>query len=231
MLLIGFGFLANAQSLRLFKEDSTVINNNDVVDVILNGEEEVNTYVGYENLTNQQIGFYVKKEVLSFNDDGNVMLLFCIGNCYTGVSSELVTIEPNAVIPANHSMAFHATYQGRPSDALVKYTFQNAENEDDCISFTIKYKTGVGIPQNEIANKLQASPNPATNNVSINYTTASNKSSLVIKNLTGKEIYRTELQEGTSNLNLNISDFPAGVYFYGIEVGGKMICTKKLLIK
>ena len=53
LLLIGFGFLANAQSLRLFKEDSTVINNNDVVDVILNGEEEVNTYVGYENLTNQ----------------------------------------------------------------------------------------------------------------------------------------------------------------------------------
>jgi hypothetical protein len=57
-----------------------------------------------------------------------------------------------------------------------------------------------------------------------------NNSSLVIKNLAGKEVYRTSV--GTAGAkHVDISSMPAGVYFYGIESDGKMLCTKKLLVK
>lgn len=232
VFLAFIAFAANAQSLRLIRENGTTVGNNDIIEVVLDGtQEEVNTYIGYENLTDQQVGFYVKKEVFAFDDHVNPIITFCIGNCYTGDLSELTTVEPNTTVAPSDLYAFHSSYLGDPSNASVRYTFYNAENESDRVSFTINYKYGVGIRQADAAGKLLASPNPATTNVTVSYTAPSGNSDIVIKNLTGKEVFRTGINGGTGSVRINVTEFAAGVYFYGIESDGKMVCTKKLLVK
>ena len=77
---------------------------------------------------------------------------------------------------------------------------------------------------------LRAYPNPAVNMVNIDYVALDNHTSLVIKNLAGKEVYRTPVSH-SGKKQVDVSKFYAGVYFYGLETDGKMLCTKKLLIK
>lgn len=232
LVFIAIGFLANAQSLRLIKEDGSYVTNNETIEVNLpNGENETDTYFGYENLTSQGFGFYVKKEVLSFEGNDNSMILFCIGNCYEGDLSALITVGANQVVTATDPMAFHSSFQGRPAKATVKYTFYAADNESDCVSFTINYKDGSGIRQADMVKSLQASPNPATNFVTVSFAAPSADSYIVIKNLTGKEVYREQVNGNSGRQSINLNGFSAGMYLYGIESDGKMLCTKKLLIK
>jgi len=52
----------------------------------------------------------------------------------------------------------------------------------------------------------------------------------VIKNLTGKEVYRAAVSN-VGRKQINVTSFSPGVYLYGIEADGRMMCTKKLLVK
>ena len=57
------------------------------------------------------------------------------------------------------------------------------------------------------------------------------QANLVIKNLTGAVVSRQPLSE-TGKSYVNLSDFRSGVYFYGLEdKSGRMLCTKKLLVR
>lgn len=229
ILFVAVCFIGNAQSLRIFSDDRTLANN-DTIDVVVEGRDEIETYLGYENLTDQQVGFYVRKEIINYNPD-NTTILFCIGMCYDGEMSALLEIGAGLTVATTDGNAFHSSYVGSGSPALVKYTFFNADDESDCVSFYINYTTGVGITQADLVKGLRASPNPASQQVAINYVTPDQESYLVIKNLTGKEVYRTRLESRSGKKFVSLSDFSAGVYFYGVEAKGKMVCTKKLLVK
>ena len=53
---------------------------------------------------------------------------------------------------------------------------------------------------------------------------------LVIRNLLGSEVYRQAVQ-GEGRVVVSTSDLAAGIYVYGIEEKGRMLITKKLLVK
>ena len=82
----------------------------------------------------------------------------------------------------------------------------------------------------EIQNTVSVYPNPAVNTVSIDYVAPGNNTNLVIKNLAGREVYRAPVSQ-SGKKQVDVSKFYAGMYFYGLESDGKMLCTKKLLIK
>ena len=221
--------MLNAQSIKLFYA-SQVLNDNDTIQEILyDDENEINTFVGYQNTTGNAIEFRVRKDVLLLNEE-TTDILFCLGECYTGNLSLPISLGANENVPANAENAFHATYTGCKDAALVKYTFYNTENESDKVSFYIHYSEGTGLRENEMQVSLRAYPNPAVNTVSIDYVAPGNNTSLVIKNLAGREVYRTPVGQ-SGKKQVNVSKFYAGMYFYGLESDGKMLCTKKLLIK
>ena len=221
--------MLNAQSIKLFY-GSQVLNDNDtIMEILYDDENEINTFVGYQNTTNSPIEFRVSKEALILNQE-TTDILFCIGECYTGNLSQPISLGANETVPANAGNAFHATYTGCKDAALVKYTFYNTQNESDKVSFYICYSVGTGLRESETQVSLRAYPNPAVNTVSIDYVAPDNHTSLVIKNLAGKEVYRTPVSY-SGKKQVDISKFYAGMYFYGLESDGKMLCTKKLLIK
>ena len=162
------------------------------------------------------------------NEEADMM--FCIGDCYTGVLSQPQSLAAGQIVSESDPLAFHAIYSGSNQPALVKYTFFLTNNENDKISFYIAFGSGSSIRPNDMVKILNAYPNPATRVVNIDYAAPSSDAHLVIKNLTGREVYRTPVSQ-TGKKQVDISGFNAGVYLYGVEAGGKMICTKKLLVK
>lgn len=229
LLLVMSALVVNAQSIKLFY-NSQVLNNNDTIqELLISDENEISTYVGYKNVSSSLIEFRVRKDILFLNEE-TTDLVFCLGNCYTGSLSLPIDLDSEEMIPSDNPNAFHATYTGAKDAALVKFTFFNTEDETDQISFYIHYSEGTGLRENEIQTSLRAYPNPAVSTVNIDYVAPDNHTCLVIKNLAGKEVYRTPVSFNGKK-QLDVSKFNAGMYFYGLESDGKMLCTKKLLIK
>ena len=221
--------MVNAQSIKLFYHSQELNNNDTIVEFLIGQENEINTFVGYQNMTGSPVEFQVRKEVLQLNEE-TTDILFCIGECYTGNLSQPVTLGANEMVPSDNLNAFHATYTGGTDPAVVKFTFFLPDNESDKVSFVIRYSNGTGVKDVDIQKSLRAYPNPAVNSVNIDYAAPNNHSYLVVKNLTGKEMFRTPI-DAVGKMRLDISQYAAGVYFYGVESDGKMLCTKKLLVK
>ena len=219
----------NAQSIRIL-DHATPLNDGDTIKVPLADlDGEINTYLGYQNMTNDDLSFRVRKEQLVINEE-TTDIVFCLGQCYTGEFSSVLTLNAGETVPDSDEDAFHATYAGTGDAALIRFTFFLTDNENDKVSFYIAYVEGNGFSQNDMVKALSAYPNPATRVVNIEYVAPSADAYLVIKNLTGREVYRTPVNQAGKK-QVDISQFNPGVYFYGVESKGKMLCTKKLLVK
>lgn len=229
LLVLMSALIANAQTIRIL-HNGNALNDCDTVFVPVdeNGDQ-VDAFLGYQNLSNNAIEFQVRKEVISIPQDADMM--FCIGDCYTGNLSQPQTLAAGQIVSSDdHQYAFHAIYSGSSESALVKYTFFLTNDENDKISFFIAYSTSSSLKPADMTKILSAYPNPASRVVNIEYAAPSTNANLVIKNLTGREVYRTAVSQ-TGKKQVDISQFSPGVYLYGVEVNGKMLCTKKLLVK
>jgi hypothetical protein len=84
------------------------------------------------------------------------------------------------------------------------------------------------ISENNI--KLSAYPNPASNNVVVNYSIPKN-GSLVMYDLVGKEVAKYSLTKNEKKLNINVNNFKSGVYFYAVMIDNKALKTERLIVK
>jgi hypothetical protein len=80
-----------------------------------------------------------------------------------------------------------------------------------------------------------AVPNPAGQvthiDVLLNETDAERKALLIIRNTSGREIYRSAvLKAGTNSLEVDVNSWEPGIYFYSLTTEGKVLDTKKLSI-
>jgi hypothetical protein len=54
---------------------------------------------------------------------------------------------------------------------------------------------------------------------------------LVVFDLKGQELSRQNLEVGTGTAQINTSKWTAGVYIYAIEVEGKTLARKKMVVQ
>lgn len=230
IFMLSLGFSAYAQSLQL-KHDGQLIHNNDTIVAMVSAKGEVNTFVEYANVINDDVFFKVRKEEISV--DPNHIITFCVGGqCYSGNQSiELFLTEGGSVTIDNTAEVFHSTlnYSSASGSSLVKYTFFNTDDEGDATSFYVHYVPGTGVNSQEQEVALSAYPIPASTGVNISYKTNGN-GQLVIRDLTGRDLYRQDVNAKGKTF-VNTSSFAPGIYFYGIEKNGRMICSKKMMIK
>jgi hypothetical protein len=73
-------------------------------------------------------------------------------------------------------------------------------------------------------------PNPASNQVSINYNISQTQSTIEIKNLLGQVQRVLPVVAGSKNINISVADMPEGIYFVTLKSGGNIIDTKRLMI-
>lgn len=236
LLLVTISLSAFSQDL-IIRYEGTVYDNNDTIYAVPTLINADNTYfVDIENTTSQNLGIMVSRENIQLLNGASTQ--FCVGeSCYTGDASSFPQII-NAGENYSHAnygeQAFHIFYNpnGNYGISLLKYTLFDQTNPTISSIFYIYLDNTQSIQNNSLSATLNAYPNPATNRVTIEHNLNSNygKSQLVIRNITGAELYSTPIN-GSSKTNVSLENFTAGIYFYSIENQGKSIATKKLIIK
>ena len=118
--------------------------------------------------------------------------------------------------------------------SFVRFVFANEDNYDDNASITFKLVYDpTSIVSTAMATKMRAYPNPASDNVTIEYAYSGNSDNvkLVVKNMLGTTLLTKKLDANGNKVKVDVSEYNAGIYFYSIEADGRPLITKKLLVK
>jgi hypothetical protein len=58
-----------------------------------------------------------------------------------------------------------------------------------------------------------------------------NAGSVIIRNLLGSVVKKSALTNAEGKLSVFTGDFPEGIYFYSLDMDGKTMITRKLIIR
>lgn len=235
-LVFTFTFV-DAQNISFIFNDSAIANG-DTVTVLLTSQQiasqsynvpfKVHNNTSEDFMQNNSTGHRLKCVTVSDNPTA-VIAAMCADVCVTGNVSGSYNLSANSTTGFNYTvdLEFPAGVTSF-TDYLKLSSGTNASNYDNDGYIYLKVTTGSteGIADAEKAAKLNAYPNPATSQVSINYNLVRN-GRLSVYNMLGNEVYSLDLSAGEGTAQINVSSLPKGVYVYGIQ-GSAM---KRLVIK
>jgi hypothetical protein len=228
---------AYAQSLTLSYE-GTAVNNGDTVEVVVPVlNEPTKCYLDIANDSEEDITVRVYKNELEMVEGAIASLCFA-GACYdptVSVSVRTVVIPALGTLPHSAPEGFHMEYQTpMAGTSFIQFVFENVNDSEDqaVIVFKLVYDP-TSVMSMAVATKMRAYPNPASENVTIEYAYNGNSKAvkLVIKNLVGTTLYSKKLDVNNNKTKVDLSEYSSGIYFYSIEADGKPLITKKLLVK
>jgi hypothetical protein len=248
LLLIGIiillSFEAKSQSIRLLNEQENEDITGDTVTVQYepgddHGYTEISIFIHVKNTSSKSMEMCVKKT--EFNIANDEFHSFCFaGYCYD--SSRFVSQYTSIVDPDSIDVSFSGHYRfddllHKPTVSLVAYTFYDVSNPSDSAIVYVKYRTLLpdGIDEYTCCSTglFQAKPDPAYDNVSINYQLnmfQNGKTRLVVSNIMNPNVMEQQITENNGEINLDVSKWLPGVYFYSIIVGKDVIKTNKLVV-
>jgi hypothetical protein len=222
-----------SQSLALADSTGPVANNSTLTMHGHVNDAEITSYIFVKNTTSATIGVKVKK--VEINLVSGSVNSFCWGLCFPPnvyVSPDPLNINAHATDSTDFSG--HYTPNGFEGISTIRYVFFNQANSSDSVCVNIAYDAlYVGITNQTVKNILSgAYPNPANNTVNFEYSlNTDNEGSVVIRNLTGTIVKKSELTSSENKLSVFTGDLPEGIYFYSLDINGKSLITRKLIIR
>jgi carboxypeptidase T len=116
-----------------------------------------------------------------------------------------------------------------------QYTVGDGFYFDDMTVTVVDLETGIpGNIQSSGINKISIQPNPASGKVIMHYSienTVPVNASLLIYNFSGKIVYQRALPNVEDAVNWDVSQWPAGMYFYAVRSDQNIIASGKLIVK
>ena len=190
------------------------------------------------NTGTQPIDLKVRSKVISqvAGTENN----FCWGiNCYP----PFVTISPDAETLAagatNNSFKGDDTPNGYAGITTIRYTFFRAVNATDSVHVTVRFDAtsavlgtrkdlngggiSIGMPQPNPANEMTT--------IAFNLPASSRNNKLRIFNAIGGLVKEVAITQKQGTAIITTSNLANGVYFYTLQVDGRSIETKKLIVK
>lgn len=106
---------------------------------------------------------------------------------------------------------------------------QEKENQDNFYSNELQKDTSK-IDLFDLQ-KLKLYPNPVSNFLFVDYDIVYVKEAkLIIYNSIGAAVYSKKLNEKQDQLKIQVSEFKNGLYFCSLQIDGKLLNTKKILV-
>lgn len=226
-----FTTILYSQSLELTNADTLVVGDANDFD---------NLPHSYANIKNRTFNPLEIKVRLTFEQiaEGH-LIAFCLGMCYPPTDHDITspnsfTIEPGQTTGHND---FYATLEhgGFIGTTIVKFKFFNVNNQDDFVEYRCIFNVIYSSVEDKFLTEVFISepyPNPSDNYIKFNINNLSNLSNPTLKVVgsdgkTYKSIIINSLNE---NIDLNVSELPAGAYFYYCDFNGKKTKPKQFII-
>ncbi len=190
------------------------------------------------NTGTQPLSIKVARKMISevMGSENNI----CWGiNCYppfVSVSPDAETINAGAT---NNSFIGDYTPNNMPGVTIIKYSFFKEVGATDSVHVTVRFDaTASMLSTRKDLNASgvsigAASPNPASNLTSVQFSLPANSrnNKLRIFNAIGGLVKEVELVQKQGTAIITTSNLPNGVYFYTLQVDGRSVETKKLIVR
>ena len=229
-------YFLKAQTLELYNLNDVLLSNGDTisVDSLSSSSDslsfsEMIVYVKVKNISGSQKTVYCEKQPQ--DTVAGTENTFCWGICFlptTYVSPDPLTIESGEV---SSGFSGHYSPKNIAGTSLIKYILNVLHG--DSAWFYIKYNALYNsIANNNFNSNISAPyPNPANNNISINYNISNkNNANILIYNVYGKLEKQISINNLIGVININVSDLPSGIYFCTFNINGEIVKTNKLII-
>lgn len=186
---------------------------------ILVNQEEVPTWFSVKNnSSNQPIKMYRYLNEFIGRVGSDVEKANVSNRCYTDANDPL-TIQPGDI---------HECEEGIPNPTVVVFPTRMAVDSGSGTT------TGISPWEKDLENSLgQNIPNPGSSEVLIPYQlngTSKTATLEIIQMATGRTIQQISLSKEATELKLDISQYPSGVYAYTLQVDGSPVQTLKLVV-
>jgi Secretion system C-terminal sorting domain len=222
-----------SQSLALADSTGHLANNANVTRQGHNMDDEIACYFFVRNTTSSPIDVMVKK--VEFNLVSGSMNTFCWGLCFPPnvyISPTPVTV--NALTTDSIDFSGHYNPLSFAGASMIRYVFFVQSNPNDSVCVNVTYDAlYVGINNHTVKTILSgAYPNPANSTVNFDYSlNTENEGSVIIRNLLGSVVKKSVLIRAEGKLSIFTGDLPEGIYFYSLDVDGKTMITRKLIVR
>lgn len=161
------------------------------------------------------------------------------GLCFSATGYNYTTPGSGAVTPMGDSLAVDAKQQGDGAAAGYEAWLYmvNGDTGEDLDSVKVNYSWDNGsctqsIEESAISHSVSVYPNPASNVLNFAVELGQNNSaSIQVVDMLGKKVLAKRINNNTEKVSFNVSDLNEGVYFYSLNVDGKIIETKKIVVK
>lgn len=149
---------------------------------------------------------------------------------------EVNTLEPGEVFDG---LSFLLEAGMDESRGTVRYLIFDTDNPTNALerelTFHVQGEFPAGImfqrPDMKISN---AYPNPIVSSASIDYsmdTFEDHAARIVVMNLLGNKVMEFELMSGEHSINIPTDELSNGIYFYTLQLDGKNVATKKIVVR
>ncbi|MCF8257181.1 MAG: T9SS type A sorting domain-containing protein [Flavobacteriales bacterium] len=187
---------------------------------------------GVENISGSAVEVKVRSQEVSIVP--GTLNYFCWAQCY----EPGVTLSPTSITlqPGERVNAFYGDYmpQGQAGISSLKYCFFNVANEADSVCSIVRFSASpVGINDPGATarpNISKAYPNPAANDLFIDYVVGEGVGRIDIYSMLGVKVKSLNLTGQQGRLNVNVASLPAGMYLYRLTVNGQEIQTKRFSV-
>lgn len=225
-----------AQNIQLSNNEGIIQNNSEIIQVGSPAISELITYMNVKNTTAASMKILCRKTEMILLDSTEVTMCWG-GACWP--SKINLSPEPTVIAAGATSNEFVGHYSQvlfqhfKPGETVVRWTFFDMDKPSDSTTVVIKYTSWpMNVP--EIAARPEMSgiyPNPASSQANFSLDIPKGTSAtLVIRDMLGKEVFaQKDLSSGINQVNT--SAFNDGIYFCTLMADGKMIETRKLVVK
>lgn len=227
--------LVVTDSLELFDISGNKINNGTLR--ILGSDPNVDVIDGYirlKNNTKSNLQILVHKKInYAVRNTSNV---FCIyPSCYGPMV--FTSTQANTIHSGSVDTSFYCAYYPSGEGGMSSFTFEFYDSishpKPVYAKATIEFAiSATGINENNLTNyRIFPNPSDRVANLEFDLPVGHRKAQLVIRNTLGVIVENTELTDRSGRKAIDVSNYASGFYFYSLVVDGKILLSKKMVVK
>jgi len=219
-------------SIYSFSQSISIISGN--TDVWCTDSTLCSNVATIKNVSPNNVTVKCKRIIVSMQT-GNTNYFCFAGTCFgpgTRVSTTSAAMSPDST---NSTFIGYLNDAGGTQDDTVTYCFFNEADTTDATCYTVIYHfRPTGIPTISAGNGmlLNVYPNPVDFQATFQYSLPKdiNSATVIIMNMLGNKVGEFELNTNRNTAVISTADLSNGIYFYSLEVDGRVVSTKKLMV-